>query len=157
MTRSNSLSLWLAVASVAGSVTFAAEPAKVSDLGWLEGRWQGTKGETTTEEHWTSASGGALVGMNKAVRGERVVSFEFLRVVALEDGTLAYVASPGGGPTTTFRLKELGERSVVFEAPEHDFPQRVIYRLDPDGTLHARVEGVVEGKLEALEWAWRRR
>ena len=157
MNRSKSVSLWLVVGSIAGSVMFAAEPPKVADLGWLEGHWQGTRGETTTEEHWTSASGGALVGLNKAVRGERVVSFEFLRIVALDDGALAYVASPGGGATTTFRLKELGGRSAVFEAPEHDFPQRVIYRLDADGTLHARVEGVVEGKLEALEWAWRRR
>jgi len=29
----------------------------------------------------------------------------------------------------------------MFENPAHDFPKRITYRLQPDGTLVTRVEG----------------
>jgi len=45
--------------------------------------------------------------------------------------------------------------SVVFENPEHDFPQRILYRLD-GGMLHARIEGVVDGEPLSSEWTWSR-
>ena len=134
----------------------AAGASDASALGWLEGSWRGSADGVETEEIWSSAAGGALVGANKSVRGGRMVSFELLRIVPVEDGTLAYVAAPSGGPATTFRLKELGERRVVFENLEHDFPQRIVYALAADGALNARVEGLLDGKLEAMEWTWRR-
>jgi hypothetical protein len=33
----------------------------------------------------------------------------------------------------------------VFENSEHDFPQRVIYKLDGDGVLRTSIEGLQKG------------
>lgn len=139
-----------------------AAPHDLSRLGWLEGSWYGVEKGLGSEEHWTSPAGGGLIGMHKDVRGGRMTGFEFLRIGMVDDagasgGSIAYVASPGGAPPTAFRLKELGEQSVVFENLEHDFPQRIIYRLDTDGALQARVEGVVDGQVASMEWTWRRK
>ena len=46
--------------------------------------------------------------------------------------------------------------SVVFENLEHDFPQRIEYRLDGE-TLHASVSGKMNGKDRTLSWQWQRR
>jgi hypothetical protein len=46
------------------------------------------------------------------------------------------------------------DSSVVFENLEHDYPQRIIYSLEPSGDLRARVEGIRGGKLEFDEWLW---
>jgi hypothetical protein len=54
-------------------------------------------------------------------------------------------------------MVELGDSRAVFENPEHDFPKRIIYRLTPDGSLNARVEGIEKGRATAEEWTWRRR
>ena len=106
------------------------------------------------EEHWTSPSGGALVGLHKDVKGGRMVSFEFLRIEATKEGGVVYLASPAGAPVTSFRMVTLEDRRVVFENKEHDFPQRILYWLDAGGALHARIEGRQGGKDLHEEWVW---
>ena len=135
-------------------------PRTIADLAWLEGHWVGSDGPLQMEEVWTSAAGGALVGLHKDVstRGgaPRMVSFEFLRIEAGAEG-IAYVAQPGGQPPTRFALIEQADRRVVFANPAHDFPQRILYWLDDAGALHARVEGPKGGKTVGQEWTWTRR
>ncbi len=133
-----------------------AESAAISALEWMAGSWSGTQEGVASEEHWTTAAGGALVGMHKDVRGDRMISFEFLHIVADETGRICYLASPGGAPPTAFCATQIGERRVVFENREHDFPQRLRYWLDDAGRLHARIEGPVDGRELSTEWIWSR-
>ncbi len=142
-------------AAVTGQDAGPASPA-VAVLGWLEGSWSGTKEGVTSEEHWTSAAGGALVGLHKDVREGRMISFEFLRIVTDEQGRVCYLASPGGSAPTAFCVVELGERRVVFENRQHDFPQRILYWQDAAGRLHARIEGPMNGQELSEEWIWSR-
>lgn len=149
------VALLLAVPAVPA---IAAEPeASVSDLAWLAGSWVGRQGDTEMEEYWTTPAGGMLVGMHRDVRPGRPAFFEFLRIAEGEDG-IAYLAMPAGrAPATAFRLLSISERKVVFENPAHDFPQRILYRLDDDGVLHARIEGTEGGEERGVDWTFRRR
>ena len=45
---------------------------------------------------------------------------------------------------------------MIFESLEHDFPQRVIYRLTPDGRVAARIEGMIDGRPEAIDFPLQR-
>jgi hypothetical protein len=133
-----------------------AGPEAIAALAWLQGSWSGETGGLQMEEHWTAPSGGALLGMHRDVKNGRMVSFEFLRIDASAEA-VTYWASPRSAPPTPFRLKELGPgRRVVFENPEHDFPQRILYWPTDDGALHARVEGPAGAAEKAMEWTWTR-
>jgi hypothetical protein len=44
----------------------------------------------------------------------------------------------------------------TFENPEHDFPQRIIYRLETGDALYARVEGTENGKFNKEEFYLKR-
>jgi hypothetical protein len=134
----------------------ARPTADVGALSWMEGRWTGTQGGVEMEEYWSSGAGGVMLGLHKDVKNGKVVSFEFLRIAPGEKGELTYFASPRSAPPTPFRLKESSERRVVFENAAHDFPQRILYWLDAEGALHARVEGTMGGKPAGEEWTWRR-
>jgi hypothetical protein len=147
--------LALLLAATPWTMAAAAETDPISKLAWLEGHWEGDRGETHNEEIWSSPRGGALVGMHKDTRGGKMVGFEFLRIVARGDSVF-YMAMPGGAPPTLFHMIELGERRVVFENPSHDFPQRVLYWLDDTRQLHARIEGDMGGKARSMEWIWQR-
>ena len=48
---------------------------------------------------------------------------------------------------------EGGPARAVFENPDNDFPQRIIYERTGD-TLHARIEGTVEGTARSVSWTW---
>jgi hypothetical protein len=122
-------------------------------LSWLEGLWTGTNGGIEMEERWTSSKGGALLGLHRDIKNGRMVSFEFFRIDSTAEGAF-YFASPRAAPPTPFRLVELGERRAVFENKAHDFPQRILYWLDANGALHARIEGPMKGKTVSQEWVW---
>ncbi len=133
-----------------------AAPPELSSLSWLAGAWEGRDPVgLEMEELWTAPKGGVLLGLHRDVKDGRMASFEFLRIESGAKG-IVYLASPGGRPATPFPLKETASKRVVFENPEHDFPQRILYWLTDDGALHARVEGTQGGKVVGEEWTWRR-
>jgi hypothetical protein len=130
------------------------EPAApgVEGLAWMAGSWGSATGAVETEEHWTAPKAGSLLGMNRTTKDGKTVMFEFLRIEQRPDGVY-YLASPGGRPPTPFKLKQAAKEKVVFENPEHDFPQRILYWKD-GASLCARIEGTRQGKPAAQEWCW---
>ena len=126
----------------------------LSDLAWLTGSWLEKKEGVETEEHWIAPKGGIMLGVNRTTRDKGKTSHEFLRIMERPDGGIAYLAQPAGAAITVFPLKELKGKHVVFENPKHDFPQRIIYRLDEQGRLAARIEGEVNGAARSMEWLW---
>lgn len=128
-------------------------PASVADLEWLSGRWEAASGERWTEESWSAPRGGALMGYSRSGRGGALREFEFLRIQAGQDGTLAYWASPGGRPPVAFRLVSRTGTEAVFENPQHDFPQRIRYVRQGD-TLTATISAI-DGS-NAMSWSFAR-
>lgn len=108
-------------------------PAELlQQVDWLAGTWTLRSGEVTTEEHWEPANGSMLLGTSHTYTAARSLGFEFLRIVA-KDGSLAYVAMPGGAPATVFPLVRSGPGFVVFENARHDHPQRIRYERTGPG------------------------
>ena len=131
-------------------------PAKttLSTMSWLVGNWENRLGNTITEERWTSAAGGAMLGVSRTVSAEKMTAFEFLRIIE-RDGTLVYVAQPNGrAPGTEFTLTRSDPTSAVFENPAHDFPKMITYSLAADGTLTATISDT--GGLRAQAFTFRR-
>lgn len=127
---------------------------RLEQIAWLAGGW-GVESKTggMTEEHWIAPKGGLMLGVNRSVRRGRA-SFEFLRIQQTADGVV-YYASPGGRKPTPFKLTSATRTTAVFENPQHDFPQKIVYRLEKD-ILHAHIEGKIGGKPRAMEWKWKR-
>jgi hypothetical protein len=127
----------------------------IETIAWMAGSWSNLTDSTASEEIWMPPRGGTMVGMNRDTRPGRKPFFEFLRIDEREDGVF-YIASPRGAAPTEFRMIEANADSVVFANPEHDFPQRIIYRRIAPDTLGARVEGTVNGELVGSDWQWSR-
>ena len=140
---------------LASAEALAQSPARVASLDWLAGTWSHARGDETVSEAWLGPGNGLMVAVNLTTRGAARKSFEFLRIADTPEG-FSYFASPGGRhPATEFKLKEQGERRVVFENAAHDFPQRVLYWREGDA-LVARIEGAIAGKERSLEWRFAR-
>jgi hypothetical protein len=133
------------VAVVLAALSAGAKPqsapqvhASISQLAWLAGAWVGGGGSISIEERWTQAAGGAMLAVSRTIKGDRMVAFEFLRIVE-RGGTLIYIAQPNGRPPTEFRLSAITADSATFENKTHDFPNLIAYAKKTDGTLEARV------------------
>ena len=128
--------------------------ATTADLAFLTGCWKFERNGRTVEEHWLAPAGGSLLGVSRTVAGGKIAEFEFLQLRDLPDG-VAYIAKPSGQAEASFKLTTKTADEVVFENPQHDFPQRIRYRPSGD-TLHARVEGTMNGKPQAIDFPYAR-
>ena len=125
--------------------------AKLEQLAWLAGAWTGTMGGSSIEERWSPIAGGAMLAISRTVSGQRMVAFEYLRIVE-RDGGLVYVAQPNGRSPTEFVLTLVEEKRVVFENPQHDFPQRIEYARQGEAGLRATISDLTGGRAQSFEF-----
>jgi len=143
--------VWSAGAS---SETRTSGPApKITKLAWLSGDWQTTpRGRARIEEHWTVPAGGTMIGMGRTVVGDKTAEFEFLRIEQRGDD-IYYVANPNANcPQTDFKLTRLAGQEVIFENPAHDYPKRVMYRKNSDGSLVASIDAGEGTKSQSFSY-----
>ena len=69
---------------------------------------------------------------------------------------LAYEAHPSGQPSAVFLSASVIESMVVFENPQHDFPQKIGYQRTTPDTLLAWIEGTDKGQTRRIEFQYRR-
>jgi hypothetical protein len=130
-------------------------PARVSDLGWMSGRWETESADSQriTDESWSEPRAGIMLGYSRS-GGDRLREFEFLRIQADADGVPTYYAQPNGGPPVGFRLIAHDATSATFENPQHDYPQRIRYELWHNDTMWATISKL-DGS-SAMRWQYRR-
>jgi hypothetical protein len=131
-----------------------AEPQSLDRLTFMAGDWlqQGVNG--AVRETWLPARGGVMAGVGQTYRTGKPTVTEFM-MLSERDGGLVFTAVLTGQAPTDFKLIPDAKGRAVFENPEHDFPQRVIY-WPCEADLCARIEGMVNGKLKSVEWRYRR-
>ncbi|HSR70373.1 MAG TPA: DUF6265 family protein [Acidobacteriota bacterium] len=139
------LTVWAALWVAAGGWTTSGEEEgtfQLDDLAFLSGCWKGSFGNGgVMEEFYTSPSKNLMLGTTRYLRDDAAVQFEFTRIMKTAEGILM-TPYPNGKPSSdSFRLTSLKEQEAIFEAPEHDYPKRIIYRANPDGSRTARIDG----------------
>ena len=115
------------------------QAASLDSLKWLTGAWRMEKAGKVIEEQWTTPAGGMMLSVGRTIANGKLVEFEFVRIEQRGD-SLEYVAQPGGQPPTEFKLESATENEVVFANLQHDFPKRIRYKHNADGSMTARVE-----------------
>lgn len=139
---------------LAATPAAAGEAAQVADLGWMAGDWAQETPGGVVRETWLPPVQGAMAGVTQTHRPGKPAVTEFSTITS-EAAGVTFTAYVGGQPATAFVLKPGAPDVAVFENPTHDFPQRVIYRRC-EADLCARIEGTINGKVQAMDWRYRR-
>jgi hypothetical protein len=161
-----SLCTWLAALLLAAAPAVAQSPAgpapdvnSVASLAWLDGCWAGTVNQRDFREQWSPLRGGILLGVGSTVFQGKAQSYEYLRIEPRADGVY-YVALPSGQTEAAFKLTAIttDDKDTVFTFanPQHDFPQRILYRRATDGWLYATIEGKVNDADRQVIYPMRR-
>jgi hypothetical protein len=127
----------------------------IDKMAWIAGCWEGKIGSGKTQEQWMRPEGNSMLGMSRTVVAGKTPFFEFLQI-KLDGQDVVYIARPQGKEPTPFKLVKLNESAVVFENLQHDFPQRIAYQRQIDGSLLAVIEGEEKGKSKRVEFPMER-
>ncbi len=95
-----------------------------------------------------------MLGTGRTVVDGKLTEYEFV-VIRERDGALVYEAHPSGQPAGEFTATSVGDASLQFENPQHDFPQRIGYRRR-GARLDAWIEGTISGKSRRVEFPYER-
>jgi hypothetical protein len=110
-------------------------------LSWIVDKWISQYGESITYENWVRLDDTTYSGESHTVRNGDTVFTEQLKIEKIGDDIFyTAVVEHNPGPVN-FKLIKCEDNKAVFENPEHDFPNRIIYMLRDDGSLYARIEG----------------
>src|SRR6185295_1134964 len=155
----NRLSALLGIALLSASAHAQAPAAKptLQDFAWLAGHWRIEQADRQVDEQWMAPAGGLMMGMARNVQGGKVREYEFTLLRQEPNGDIFYVASQSKQSETSFKLTSLAGGAAVFENPQHDFPKKIVYARQADGSLLAAIEGPGrDGKPRRVEYPFKR-
>jgi hypothetical protein len=125
-----------------------AGTSALDDLRWLEGTWVRETGRGTQFETWRVLNAHTFEGESyfvDATGGGKTVTESLL--LAEMGGEVFYISRPSENPYPVgFKLVEMKKDSATFENPTHDFPTKIHYVKNADGSLTASIEGPIEGQ-----------
>ena len=124
-------------------------------LGFISGCWKGGDKVQILEEQWTRPAGQTMLGIGRTIKDGKTEFYEFLQIRERSDG-IFYIAEPNGQKAVSFKLVKVNDSQAIFENPQHDFPQRIVYQKTIDGSLLATLEGTESGKAKLVEFAMKR-
>jgi hypothetical protein len=135
-----------------------AEPASAqaddafAGIAFMVGCWAQPAPEGNgLREFFAPPAANMLTGLSQFWRDGQIVDFEFHRIDSSPDGPVL-TPHPRGVASVSFRPADLGVDRIVWENPEHDFPQRITYHRVAADTLVARAEAGEGPASRSIEW-----
>ena len=124
----------------------------------LAGLWKMETSRGAIYEEWKLTSDTKMSGRSFRINNTDTIVFEQLEIY-LEDGKITYspiVRGQNNGQAVPFPLASVTGKRFVFENKEHDFPQRIIYDLVSEDSVHARIEGTRNGQERGSDFKYSR-
>jgi Domain of unknown function (DUF6265) len=115
---------------------------------WLIGTWENKTARGSIYETWNKEGDNEFSGMSYIIKENDTVVFENIRLVQ-EQNALVYipaVKSQNDAMPVRFASKTISETQMVFENPEHDFPQVISYTKIGSDSLVAEISGTKNGQ-----------
>ncbi len=120
----------------------------------LIGKWIDDQSDDSTvfHEHWSRLNDRSLEGLGFVMLKNDTVFIEHLGIHRTDTGTFysAQIPAQNEGKPVYFKLTSTSD-SLSFENPDHDFPQRIVYR--PEGpTWVVDVSGREDGEARSMRF-----
>ncbi len=137
----------------------AKSSEKIDELQWLLGTWINQNGEEFSQETWSQESPSSFTAFSFTQVGKETVFAETMALEQKADSLLLTVATakPEQEKPVTFKLISSENGQFTFENKNQDFPQRIIYTNPAKDSLHAWIEGTVNGEAKKVDFSFSRK
>lgn len=126
----------------------AFKKLQIEKANWLIGTWENKTKRGSIYETWTKASDVQFTGKSYALKNNDTTVFETFELVQKQNSLfyIPTVKNQNNNLPVSFSLQSISDDKLVFENPEHDFPQIISYtRVTPD-SLVAEISGKNNGQ-----------
>lgn len=133
-------------------------PCNLADFDWILGSWTLLTEEKQLIETWTKVNDTLYTGVSMMLQGNDTLSVENIQLEK-QNNAIYYtptVPNQNKGQPITFKLIKQTPNAFIVENPQHEFPQRIIYKHPNPDSLHARIEGTLKGEVRSAEFKMER-
>jgi len=130
----------------------------MEQLSWLEGDWSNITEKSQSYESWKQLNDSTLVSLSYTmVKGDTVFE-ETMKLQENRKGVFMTINVPdqNEAESVTFQLISSEDGIFTFENKNHDFPQRISYSNPMQDSIHAWIEGIVEGEDRKIDFLYKR-
>ncbi len=119
-----------------------------SQYSWIIGTWHCNTEKGILIEEWIRKNDSAFCGKSYHVQNNDTVLLETIDLIQVQDSIfyIPTVQDQNGGKPVKFWMTFGSSKKLVFENPNHDFPQNITYQMKGEDSLTALVSGVINGK-----------
>lgn len=126
---------------------------------WLIGIWGNKINGIEVTEIWKKENDSLFTAFSYSISTTNdTISAERIRLEKLNNKLfyLPVVKNQNRGEVVKFALTKLTEHELVFENPEHDFPQKISYQLINEDSLFAEISGIYKGEKQSEKFPMHR-
>jgi hypothetical protein len=119
---------------------------------WLLGEWEKKDCLGTLKEIWTTQDDSTYAGQSYYFQNEKDTLHNEQIELVQEGENLIYKAIVKGennDEAVPFQLTKDEDSLLVFENPKHDYPQKIEYKLQKNGSIVATISGKQRGKVSS--------
>lgn len=115
---------------------------------WLIGTWENKTSQGSIYETWVKISDNELSGKSFALKEKDTIVFETIQLVQEQSGLfyIPAVKNQNNNKPVRFAVKTISDNKLVFENPQHDFPQIISYTKIGADSAVAEISGIKKGK-----------
>jgi len=124
---------------------------------WILGEWHQVTPEGHSIETWKRQSDSSFIGMAYFIVGKDTMLNEEIKLIQRGEDLFYIPLVKGQNKGLPVEFKSTHSESknpdeMVFENPQHDFPQKITYERMSEDYLVARISGMDSGKLKTREY-----
>ena len=118
---------------------------------WLIGDWQSKSAKGILIETWHQLNDSTLAGKSYFMSGADTLSLENIRLEQRMDKLfyIPTVKDQNMGQAVHFTMTRMTDSLMIFENPEHDFPQKISYSKVGNDSLMAEVSAMIDSKVKS--------
>ena len=150
---------WILLGLIVAVMPSVSSAGDLDDLEWIFGEWKRESRRGEVYESWQRLSDRTVEGDSWIVSSSDGTKHALESLLLVEmAGEVFYIPKVAENEyPVPFRRTSMEPGRVVFENPNHDFPQKIIYQQDGDDGLKVTIEGPgeVEGSRQ-VEFLFRR-
>lgn len=124
-------------------------PRQIEKVAWLTGNWGFTTAEGSLTENWVKVNDSVYHGESYFVTPKKDTVFAETVILDEVGGKMAYTVSVPGQNNekpVRFDLTKITDTEITFEAPTHDYPNKIVYTHVKPDSLVAVIYGKEAGK-----------
>ncbi|TAE81244.1 MAG: hypothetical protein EAY81_09885 [Bacteroidetes bacterium] len=123
---------------------------------WLIGNWMIDYGETNIYESWKQQDENMLIGEGYVIAGKDTVVREDMRMQRIGNQWVFIAKINEHNPVLFTCTQDSAGMKLLFENPEHDYPQAITYGKGKADELFAVVNGMVKGKAKREDYFYKK-